>query len=114
MTPAGDYNRPFQLLKEGQTPDTTGQAVESFPANITLMGALDLDDATNEEAYGSAMQSICTGTVRFRGYPAISQLDRLLDTRFNETYKIDGVRRGNLEMICSITRYQALDNVADQ
>lgn len=109
MTPASDYSRSFILQVRSVTKNTTtGQDVESFTAGGYLWGAIDTTADSESTAYG-ATQSQSRAVIRFRMYPTISALDRLVDVRYGDTYVIDGVRRGTLETICDATKFDDLD-----
>ena len=92
--------------------NSTGQDEPQFAPGDILWGAVEVLTSNPQTAYGSTQMST-TGTIRFRGYPTIATLDRLLDTRWNETYLITGVRRGKLEIIVEVERYIGLEGVQD-
>jgi hypothetical protein len=114
MTPAGDYNTPFlRLVYSGVVEATGGQKQPTFANGDTLLGALSLDQSLQGSEIGS-IQTQQTGTIRFRGYPALDPKDRFTNLRFGETYLVRGIRRGHLEMIVDVEHFDGLNNIEDQ
>lgn len=106
---AGDYNQPFTWLLRTTTKDSTGNAptgqdVETFTSNGLLWGQMFTDTAVEANAYGS-LQTQSTATIRFRQWPTLSAMDRVVHEQFGETYMVTGIRRDGPDTICEAVLY---------
>ncbi len=96
---AGDYNTRFQWLKCVRTPDNvTGAKPKTFTDNGYLWGSVSWETAQLGNEFGAPRDQV-TATIRVRNWPTVVASDRLVDTSTDDTYVLDGVRKGNNELI---------------
>lgn len=109
MRAAGKYTENLTWKQRTITKDTTnGQDVESFTNNGFLWCAIDSVTGTQRRDYGSE-QTAADVIVRVRNYPSLSALDRLYSAKWDETYIIEDIGRGDDELICRCYRYDELE-----
>ncbi len=100
---AGFYNVRFIWLKQSYVPDETrgDPNQETFAPQIgPLWGNLQLVSSSEEQKMGGG-RAMATATIRLRGIPPISALDRLQDG-WGRIWWVDGRRVDfqNWEVIC--------------
>ena len=106
---AGDYANRLTWRKRTVTTDTTsGEEIESFADNGFLWCAFSTFVGRVRRDYGSD-QTSADLTVRVRNYPALSALDRLYSSEWDETYVIDSIGRGDNELVCDCFVYDDLE-----
>lgn len=94
MNRAGDYKLNFQWWVYSAEKDTsTGQDKQQFTQQSSnLWGAIEYLTGSVDTDYG-APQGTTTATIRIRQWIPVSVMDRLVNTRFSETWIVDGTRR---------------------
>ncbi len=99
MTKAGDYDTLFRWIQLSKTKDSTfGEMLETTGTGQPLWGYI-------EKLTGRRMQELgLTGNVvqtviRIRNYPEVQFNDTLIDQRYNITYVVETVARGDDELV---------------
>jgi head-tail adaptor len=108
MRQAGKYDSRLTWKKRTATKNPqNGQDEETFNDNGFLWAGVEADTGRVLRDYGSE-QTGADVTIRVRNYPALSALDRLYSSEWNETYIIESIGRGNNELICTAFLYDEL------
>ena len=100
------YPDRFNWLIYSRIPDSFGDVKpgEVLADGGPLWGRIDNVDSSTEERL-SAKRQTQTATITLSQYVPVKPFDRLFDVEWSETWRIENVRRGNNEMICSVTRF---------
>ena len=108
MANPGFYSDHVQWLQHSLTKETSyGQEKETWTSIGWLWCKLEETSGRSSKDYG-AEQSGAELEIRIRNYPAISTLDRFFSPKWNQTYIIDTIRRGDNELIVDAHVYDDL------
>ncbi len=103
---AGSYNtRLLWMLYTKNRDDQTGQVRDSFTDNGELWASVEDKAAVKLETIGS-MTAQNTTEIRINNYPTVGTKDQLREKGTDAYYTIDGISRGDGELILSCTRKQ--------
>lgn len=103
---AGTYGTRLIWLKH--TPvadDATGQVKDTYPANGFLWASVVDQSATKAPSNG-LLTAQSTTEIRINGFPTVGFKDQLQEKGESAVYAIDGIHRGDAELILSCTRKQ--------
>ena len=97
---AGIYTDRVQLLARSKTTNNIGEAEETFVPGGYLWCRISEDSSRRATEYGGQQTGI-EGTIAIRNFPTVTSLDLLRDS-LNRVWKIEGIRRGDDELICDV------------
>lgn len=106
MRRAGNYDTRLTWLKYvAVRDDSTGQQTDSFEENGYLWASVADKSADKLPSIGLPV-SQSTTEIRITNFPAIGFKDQLLEKGSEAYYTIDGITRGDEELILGCTRKQ--------
>ena len=96
----GDYKHRFGILRRGTaTEPTFGQAVPGWYEVGQAFGAYEETGARQDES-GNRARSVADAIITLRGRLDVSGNDRLRKVATGEVYRLEGVRKTDVETIC--------------
>jgi hypothetical protein len=103
---AGQYRFRFEHFTCTRAADgSTNDRPKAYTSAGYLWGAIDTPTASEQAEFGAVREHV-DGTIRLRGWVAISAKDKLRHVQFDELYWVDGVRRDidRYETVCDVHR----------
>ena len=101
------YNQRLRWLKRSSTLDPIyGEHQESFTDIGSLWGRVVFTGGGNESDDYGVRKELVNATIYINQWPHITNLDRLVDVRFGDTWYIDAVTRNftPIELVIQATR----------
>jgi head-tail adaptor len=96
----GDYSHRFDVLRRSTLKEPTyGEAESGWSAVGFAWGKVEETGARQDDT-GNRSRSVADAIITLRGRLDVSGKDRLRKVATGEIYRIDGVRKSDVETIC--------------